>query len=116
MANVPGARLSPELVAGELRFYEGDTFAVTFVLELTDQDGAAVAITEEDVVKLTIYDRRHREVETFTYGGLSDNRFALVMTETLSKKMPAGAYTYRIAVSHGGDRTTVAWENKMIVR
>ncbi len=51
-----------------------------------------------------------------TYAGVTEGRIALVMTEELSERLPAGAYTYRIAVTHGGSRTTVAWENKMIVR
>ncbi|MCI6729001.1 MAG: hypothetical protein MR473_02320 [Clostridiales bacterium] len=116
MCSVPGARLSPEIAAGELRFCQGDTFTVTFVLELADQDGTPVPVAEEDVVTLDIFDWRHQLVERMTYAGVTEGRIALVMTEELSERLPAGAYTYRIAVTHGGSRTTVAWENKMIVR
>jgi len=116
MCNIPGSRLSPEIVAGELRFCQGDTFTVTFFLDLRDQDGTPVDLKESDVVTLQIFNRSHEAVETVTYTGIPDSQFSLVVTDALSKKMPAGQYTYRICVHHAGEQTTVAWENKMIVR
>ena len=38
MTKLPGAKPSPRIAGGVLRWYAGDTFSVTLALELRDQD------------------------------------------------------------------------------
>ena len=43
MTKLPGAKPSPRIAGGVLRWYAGDTFSVTLALELRDQDGETVS-------------------------------------------------------------------------
>ena len=46
MTKLPGAKPSPRIAGGVLRWYAGDTFSVTLALELRDQDGDPVTVGE----------------------------------------------------------------------
>lgn len=116
MYNVPGARMSPEVVAGVIRFCHGDTFTIHFTLELRDQDGTPVEISNTDHVTFEVFDRSHKTVFTQDVTNLSNNTFKWYVNEVTSNKMLPGWYTYRVSVEHGGQWTTVALENKIHVR
>ena len=55
MTKLPGAKPSPRIAGGVLRWYAGDTFSVTLALELRDQDGDPVTVGASD--SLTILSR-----------------------------------------------------------
>ena len=116
MYNVPGARLSPEIVAGVLRFCYGDTFSVYFNLNLRDQDGTPVDIGKNDHVVFEVFDRSHQSVTRISLVNVSNNTIRWDVNGVISGRMVPGEYTYRISVEHGGNRTTVALENKILVR
>ena len=42
MTKLPGAKPSPRIAGGVLRWYAGDTFSVTLALELRDQIRTAI--------------------------------------------------------------------------
>ena len=51
MTKLPGAKPSPRIAGGVLRWYAGDTFSVTLALELRDQDGDPVTVGACDASK-----------------------------------------------------------------
>ena len=50
MTKLPGAKPSPRIAGGVLRWYAGDTFSVTLALELRDQDGDPVTVGASDKI------------------------------------------------------------------
>lgn len=106
MGNIKSAWLSPEITAGRLRFYEGDRFTVRLELELEDQDGMPVELTQEDTVEIVIYDMPTVVWEQ-SYTGLTENAVELAVHDELGKLLSAGEYELRIVVHHGGTVTTV---------
>lgn len=116
MGNLRRARMSPEIVGGQLRFYEGDQFSIEIQMELEDQDGTAVRLAGEDTVELVILDRTRMEVWRRSYTGLTRNAVTVEVDEELTGLLPKGKYSYRMTVTHGGGRTTIAADNAISVR
>ena len=108
--------MSPEIVCGQIRFYEGDQFKIDLVLELTDQDQTPVELTKTDEVQLLILDRRRKTVWSKTYNGITNNTITVDVDEARSGMMTKGMYSYRVIVRHGGTVTTVAADNIIMVR
>lgn len=116
MGDLRRARMSPEIVCGQIRFYEGDQFKIDLVLELTDQDQTPVELTQTDTVQLVILDRRRKTVWSKTYNGITNNTITVDVDEAMAGMMTKGMYSYRVIVSHGGTVTTVAADNIIMVR
>ena len=93
MYNVPGARLSPEIVAGVLRFCYGDTFSVYFNLNLRDQDGTPVDIGKNDTVVFEVFDRSHQSVTRISLLNVSNNTIRWDVNDVISGRMDPGEYT-----------------------
>ena len=55
MTKLPGAKPSPRIAGGVLRWYAGDTFSVTLALELRDQDGETVSVGASDSETLALH-------------------------------------------------------------
>lgn len=114
MGNVPGARMSPEIVAGEIRFYRGDNCKIRFELELEDQDGTPVLLNASgDKISFKLYDRTGANIFGEEITPLTENAFTVDLPVNL---LDIGRYTYRIQVTHASVNTTIAYENVMIVR
>ena len=64
MTKLPGARPSPRIAGGVLRWYAGDTFSVTLALELRDQDGDPVTVGASDSLTVSFFDASHAPVQT----------------------------------------------------
>ena len=111
MTKLPAAKPSPRIAGGALRWYAGDTFAVTLVLELCDQDGEAVTIGASDSLTVRFFDASHALVHTFQFDRVTDGRVTLTFDDTVSAKFPKGAYFYDILYTHGG-KTTLARDNR----
>lgn len=107
---IPGARVSPRIANGCICWYEGDTFSLVLRLELEDQDGEDVTISESDTVKVTFRDRTEQAVQEFTFEKIEGNSVTLAFTDEVTKKFPRGGYTYDILYTHG-DKTTLARRN-----
>ena len=65
MTKLPGAKPSPRIAGGVLRWYAGDTFSVTLALELRDQDGDPVTVGASDSLTVSFFDASHAPVHTF---------------------------------------------------
>ena len=103
MTKLPGAKPSPRIAGGVLRWYAGDTFSVTLALELRDQDGDPVTVGASDSLTVSFFDASHAPVHTF--------QATLTIDDTVSAKFPKGAYFYDILYTHG-DKTPLARDNR----
>ena len=103
MTKLPGAKPSPRIAGGVLRWYAGDTFSVALALELRDQDGDPVTVGASDSLTVSFFDASHDRVT----GGQA----TLTFDNTVSAKFPKGAYFYDILYTHG-DKTTLARDNR----
>ena len=65
MTKLPGAKPSPRIAGGVLRWYAGDTFSVTLALELRDQDGDPVTVGASDSLTVSFFDASHAPVSPF---------------------------------------------------
>jgi hypothetical protein len=66
MTKLPGAKPSPRIAGGVLRWYAGDTFSVTLALELRDQDGDPVTVGASDSLTVSFLTRRTRRCIRFS--------------------------------------------------
>ena len=114
MSNIPSAYPSPRIANGVLLWYEGDTFDLTFRLELTDQDGEPVEIQSSDSVTVKFYDSTFANVKTFSFTNIQSNTIVLDFDQTATALFPRGKYTYDVLYSYN-DRTTIAAHNKAVV-
>lgn len=111
---LPGAKPSPRVTEGRLYWYEGDTFAMDILLDLTDQDGEPLDIGAGDTLTLTFYNHAGKPVHSVTYSSITGNKVTLTVDETVSGKFAKGEYTYDARYIHG-DKTTVARGNGLRV-
>ena len=107
MTKLPGAKPSPRIAGGVLRWYAGDTFSVTLALELRDQDGETVSVGASDSLTVSFFDASH----TFQFDRVTGGQATLTFDDTVSAKFPRGAYFYDILYTHG-DKTTLARDNR----
>ena len=114
MTKLPGAKPSPRIAGGVLRWYAGDTFSVTLALELRDQDGETVSVGASDSLTVSFFDASHTPVHTFQFDGMTDGRAMMTFDGTVSAKFPKGAYYYDIVYTHG-EKTTLARDNRAFV-
>lgn len=111
MTKLPGAKPSPRIAGGVLRWYAGDTFSVTLALELRDQDGETVSVGASDSLTVSFFDASHTPVHTFQFDRVTGGQATLTFDDTVSAKFPRGAYFYDILYTHG-DKTTLARDNR----
>jgi hypothetical protein len=111
MTKLPGAKPSPRIAGGVLRWYAGDTFSVTLALELRDQDGETVSAGASDSLTVSFFDASHTPVHTFQFDRVTGGQATLTFDDTVSAKFPRGAYFYDILYTHG-DKTTLARDNR----
>lgn len=116
MGNIPVTRMSPEVVAGELRFCQGDIFRLRLELELWDQDGVPVTLAQEDTVILEVRDRTEEIILAETFTGLTGNTLEFRMDGSKTALFSPGEYNWRLRVTHGEGLTTIVWGNKIVVR
>lgn len=116
MVSVPGAKLSPRICNGVLLWYAGDTFSVTFHLDLENADGK-ILLTSQDSVEIIFRDCCENEVLKVTVPGsdIQDNGVPLSMDEETTKKFAAGEYTYDLDLTGPDFKTSIIHRNKAIV-
>lgn len=112
--NIPNAELSPRIVNGVIRWYYLDTFSVQLSLDLTDQDGEPLVLSNDDTVSIVFRDQSRNTVKEFTFAEIADNTVTMEFDSDCTALFDRGNYTYIVAVTHG-DRTTIAHENKAVV-
>ena len=92
MTKLPGAKPSPRIAGGVLRWYAGDTFSVTLALELRDQDGDPVTVGASDSLTVSFFDASHAPVHTFQFDRVTGGQATLTFDDTVSGKFTKGAY------------------------
>lgn len=84
MTKLPGAKPSPRIAGGVLRWYAGDTFSVTLALELRDQDGDPVTVGASDSLTVSFFDASHAPVHTFQFDRMTGGQATLTFDDTVS--------------------------------
>ena len=122
MANLIGARQSPRICAGDIHWYYGDTFSITFELRLRDQDGEIVNLEipiegPEDDVSLEILDRSEQRVDLGdrVTSDIYEGTVTLEVDSDLSRRMAPGQYRLTISVVHAGLQTTILHRCRIVV-
>ena len=106
------AKQSPRIEKdGTLRWYEGDTFSLTFNFVLKDPSGGAISVKPSDRIKFQFANEKG-VIEEFEFSGTASP--TVVFTEAISKKFKEGVY--RILVKFNSDNiTTLLKENTVVV-
>ena len=114
MGNVARAMQSPRILAGELQFYEGDTFALDLHFDLRDLDDMPVELIDGDEVFFRIFDRYGRRIyeERLEFGDEMTIRF----DAALVADMPQGRYYATVQIVHAGEVGTMAKNVPILVR
>lgn len=117
MGNLASARLSPEIVAAELRWYHGDTFTINFHLNLVDIDGERVELLPGDSVSVTLLDATRQPVDI---GETVLDREQAIVTWELGRErsmsIAKGKYALSIVLCHDGEYRTILHESPVLVR
>ena len=97
MTKLPGAKPSPRIAGGVLRWYAGDTFSVTLALELRDQDGDPVTVGASDSLTVSFFDASHAaSASTFpSRSSATDATAAEVSSERIVITGPAPPHRLR---------------------
>ena len=114
MNNLPRAEISPRIVNGVLKWYEGDTFSLQIELELEDQDGEPITIQPEDTVKVVFKNKSLRTVKEFTFTGIKGNTIHLEFDKECTDLFEKGNYTYDI-IYITEEIKTIAATNKVVI-
>ena len=105
------AKQSPRIEKdGTLRWYEGDTFSLTFNFTLKDAAGNPISIQPSD--KITVSFRNCRgEIHKFEETGTASPTFNF--TDEISKKFKEGVY--RIVAKFNATNVTTLLKGNMVV-
>lgn len=107
VGTLPAARMSPRLINGALKWYEGDTFKLQVKIELTDENDDVIDITDSHVVDFVFRDEKKRVVWAMRFENIKDNTVALVIDEDVTMNFPKGEYTYDVIYSGTYRKTLV---------
>ena len=121
MAAIPAAKLSPRIENGVLHWYSGNTFVLNVLLELEDQDGAAVTVSgATDDVTVCFYNEQGQTVKTFSFGKTAQteirgNTVQLRFDGETSALFPKGEYRYDIMYQNAERRMDIVHQAKAVV-
>ena len=106
------AKQSPRIESdGSLRWYEGDTFSLTFNFVLKDISGDVISIKPTDVIKIQFRDDKN-VIQEFSQAGTASP--TIEFTEEISNKFKAGTYRI-IARFNSSNVTTILKDNLAVV-
>ncbi len=112
---IKGGVLSPMIEDGVLYWCRGDTFSLTLILDLFAM-GEKCALSTEDEIEVSFYDKSDWCVKRFSSNAENDNRITLNFDEETSSAFDKGRYLYNVCVlSRDGVRQTVAHGNTAVV-
>lgn len=119
------AKNSPRLDDdSNLRWYEGDVFAIDWKLALYNANEELIDISPDDTVVFDFYGENSstKPVASFTFTNIKDNSVTLYFSRAISKKMKAGTYTYCVRFitndkddENGESIVTVGANGKVVV-
>lgn len=111
---LPGAQMSPRIINGVLKWYEGDTFQLSVEINLQDEVGNTIDILESHTVEFKFYNEKERMVHWVTFGNIQDNTVLLIVDDVVTKKFPKGKYTYDV-IYNGVMRKTLSHKAPIVV-
>ena len=110
---------SPTFSGNTLCWYEGDTVAVDFKITFKDENGYTRGLKATDEVKIVFKDTAKREVISYTFSGITDEKITLWIDETDSALFKKGMYSLIMAVSYDEgerrQRTTIEDNMRVVV-
>ena len=112
MVDIPRAKMSPRIENGIIYWYEGDTFEFNVAVDLKDQDGSTVEVSDENAFELVIRDERNNEVYSVKQYGAAG--FTFECDEDTTALFRKGRYRYDVNY-YGEYKTSIAEDNLMIV-
>ena len=105
------AKQSPRIEEdGSLRWYEGDTFSLTFKFILKDKNGASISIKPSDAITIRFKDR-NSVIQEFTSTGTANPE--VVFTQEISNKFKEG--TYQLEARFNSNNVTTLLKGNMVV-
>lgn len=105
------AKQSPRIESdGSLRWYEGDTFSLTFNFTLKDVSGDVIPIKPTDVIKIQFRNDKS-VIHEFSQTGTASP--TVEFTEEISNKFKAG--TYRLVARFNSSNITTILKDNMVV-
>ena len=114
VGTLPSAQMSPRIVNGVIKWYEGDTFALQVEIELTDDNGEQVVIQPTDEVQFVFRNAKREIVHEIREIGIENNCVTLYFTEEVSNKFPKGRYEYDVYYI-GAERKTLSNDSPIVV-
>ena len=106
------AKQSPRMETdGTLRWYAGDTFALTFNFTLKDAGGNPITIDPADRINIKFFDYNSNLVHEFEFTGTSSP--TLNFTDEISAKFKEGVYS--ILVKFNSTNVTTLLKNNKVV-
>lgn len=107
------AEQSPrECKDGTIRWYYGDTFVLTFILSLFDENYKPITIGLTDKIEVIFKDYNNKLVSQFDSVGT--NEVNMIFDVNISNKFVEGIYTF--TTKFNGDYiTTIMKNNKVVV-
>lgn len=105
------AKQSPRIEEdGSLRWYEGDTFSLTFNFILKDKNGSSISIKPSDVITIRFKDR-NSVVHEFISSGTANPE--IVFTQEISNKFKEGMY--QLEAKFNSSNVTTLLKGNMVV-
>lgn len=104
---LPAACPSPRIVGGVLKWYAGDEFDLQIQVDLTDQNGEAIAFAPEHTVDFVFRNHCRETVYRVTFNEIVENTVVLRFTEVVTALFTPGDYTYDVIYKGNGRRTLV---------
>ena len=109
------AKQSPRFENDKIMWYEGDTFQITWDINLTDADtGDEITLSPLDDIIFRFNKANKSLLHEFVAKVNSEGKVVLDFNTEISKKFIAGSYTYSIKYK-GVDTTTIATNGKVEV-
>ena len=111
MSEIKSAKQSPRYEHDKFIWFEGDTFAISLDITLTDLDtNENITLTDHDEIIVSFY-QSNILVHKFVFDSFEDgNKVILNFNDKITKKFPAGIYNYTITYK-GVNTTTIVANN-----
>lgn len=118
MAYLPSNFPSPAIASGVIFWCHDDEFIITVTLELKDNNGDDVILTNGDIVTITFYKPNGSNIKTFTFSHFPENnKIDLEFDAITTALFPQGCYLYDVIIEPAtGGRFTIASQNKVEVK
>lgn len=111
---MPQIDTSPMFIENTIYYYVGDTFQVSFFLDLKDETGSSIEILSSDTVTFEFYNSSDMLVYVAEMSSIEGNTVLLDWTDNVTDKFKKGVYTYRVKLN-SEYVTTIAADYGLVV-